>query len=265
LQQVVWNLFTNAVKFTPEGGRVRVRLERVEDYAEVTVTDNGQGINPQFLPFIFDRFRQADGSTTRKHGGLGLGLAIARHLVEMHGGTIKAESDGMNHGATFSVRLPLRTANRLTDVEVETSPALGKSSQSTLSGLPALEGLRILIVDDELDTRDLIATVLLRCGAEVKGCETAAEAFEQFQEWPPDLLISDIGLPGEDGFSLIKKVRETDAEGEQVPAIALTAYASPDDRARVLDAGFQMHIAKPVDPEQLVAMAADLAARRNKV
>ena len=262
LQQVVWNLFTNAVKFTPEGGRVTVSLEHVDDYAEVTIRDTGQGINPQFLPFIFDRFRQADGSTTRKHGGLGLGLAIARHLIEMHGGTIKAHSDGVDQGATFSVRLPLRTANRLSVVEAESSSSMSSDSQPSFSTFPSLDGLRVLIVDDEADTRDLIATVLVRCGAEARTCETAAEALEQIHEWPPDVLISDIGLPEEDGYSLIKKVREADG---QVPAIALTAYASPEDRTRVLDAGFQMHIAKPVEPENLVAIVADLAGRRNKV
>ena len=265
LQQVVWNLFTNAVKFTPEGGRVEVRLEQVDDYAEIIVSDSGQGINPQFLPFIFDRFRQADGSTTRKHGGLGLGLAIARHLIEMHGGTIKAHSDGIDRGATFSVRLPLRTANRLSETETQSPSAMSGGNRSSFSKFPALDGLHVLVVDDEADTRELIATVLLRCGAEVRGCETAADALRQFQEWPPDLLISDIGLPGEDGYSLIKKVRESDGDGGQVPAIALTAYASPEDRTRVLAAGFQMHIAKPVEPEQLISIVADLAGRRNKV
>jgi signal transduction histidine kinase/DNA-binding response OmpR family regulator len=263
LQQVVWNLFTNAVKFTPEGGRVRVKLERLDDYAEITVSDNGQGINPQFLPFIFDRFRQADGSTTRKHGGLGLGLAIARHLVEMHGGTINAHSDGIDQGATFSVRLPLRTANRATETATESSSAFIKGGQPSFLSFPVLDGLRVLVVDDEADTRDLIATVLKRCGAEVRGCETAREALEQFEAWPPDLLVSDIGLPGEDGFSLIKKVREIDRRGGQIPAIALTAYASPEDRLRSLSAGFQMHIAKPVDPEKLVTIIADVAERRN--
>ena len=265
LQQVVWNLFTNAVKFTPEGGRVNVTLSRADDYAEVNVSDNGQGINPQFLPYIFDRFRQADGSTTRKHGGLGLGLAIARHLIEMHGGTIKAHSDGIDQGSTFSVRLPLRTANRSPDVETESSSSMSNDNQPSFLSFPVLDGLRVLVVDDEADTRDLIATVLVRCGAEVRGCETASEALEQFREWTPDLLVSDIGLPGEDGYSLIKKVRAIDERHAQMPAIALTAYASPEDRDRVLSAGFQMHIAKPVDPEELVTIIADVAGRRNKV
>ena len=266
LQQVVWNLFTNAVKFTPEGGRVRVRLEHADDHAEIIVSDTGQGINPQFLPYIFDRFRQADGSTTRKHGGLGLGLAIARHLIEMHGGTIKAHSDGINQGSTFSVRLPLRTANLSRDAEAEDSASsmTGEGRRSFLS-FPVLDGLRILVVDDEDDTRDLIATVLARCGAEVHGCARASEALEQCQAWSPDLLVCDIGLPGEDGYSLINKVRAIDGQCGQVPAIALTAYASPEDRDRVLSAGFQMHIAKPVEPEELVTIIANVSGRRNKV
>jgi signal transduction histidine kinase/DNA-binding response OmpR family regulator len=266
LQQVVWNLFTNAVKFTPEGGRVHVQLERADDYARIIVGDNGQGINPQFLPFIFDRFRQADGSTTRKHGGLGLGLAIARHLIEMHGGTIEAHSDGINQGSTFTVTLPLRTANRSPEVAAaESSSSITNDGQRSFLSFPVLDGLRVLVVEDEDDTRDLILTVLARCGAEVRGCETASEAFEQFQEWSPDLLVSDIGLPGEDGYSLIKKVREINGRDGQVPAIALTAYATPEDRERVLSAGFQMHIAKPVEPEELVTIIANVAGRRNKV
>jgi signal transduction histidine kinase/DNA-binding response OmpR family regulator len=266
LQQVVWNLFTNAVKFTPEGGRVHVRLEHADDHAEIIISDTGQGINPQFLPYIFDRFRQADGSTTRKHGGLGLGLAIARHLVEMHGGTIKAHSDGINQGSTFSVRLPLRTAN-LSPEEGATQSisSLTNNGQGSFLSFPVLEGLRVLVVDDEDDTRDLIATVLRRCGAEVLGCETASEALEQCQTWSPDLLISDIGLPGEDGYSLIEKVRAFDEPCGQVPAVALTAYASPEDRDRVLSAGFQMHIAKPVEPEELVTIIANVSGRSNKV
>jgi CheY-like chemotaxis protein len=237
----------------------------VDAHAQVVVSDSGQGINPQFIPFIFDRFRQADGSTTRKHGGLGLGLAIARHLVEMHGGTIKAHSDGINQGATFTVRLPLRTASRSFETGAEQSASDGADGRRSFNNFPALDGLRVLVVDDEPDTRILIETVLSRCGAEVRSCESAAEALEQFQEWSPDLLVSDIGLPGEDGYSLIKRVRAIDQRAGQVPAIALTAYATPEDRVRVLSAGFQMHIAKPVDPEELVTIIANLAERPNKV
>jgi signal transduction histidine kinase/DNA-binding response OmpR family regulator len=267
LQQVVWNLFTNAVKFTPEGGRVIVRLEVVEAHAQITITDNGQGIDPQFLPFIFDRFRQADGSTTRKHGGLGLGLAIARHLIEMHGGKIKAHSEGINKGATFTVTLPLRTERPGYEAGADSAvaPTAASGQSDSFAGFPSLDGLRVLVVDDELDTRELIATVLVQCGAQVRDCESAAAALAELQEWPPDVLISDIGLPGEDGFSLIKRVRALDSESGQIPAVALTAYASPEDRLNVLDAGFQMHIAKPVEPEILVNTIADIARQRNEV
>lgn len=265
LQQVVWNLFTNAVKFTPEGGHVEVRLEREGAHAQIIVSDNGQGINPQFLPLIFERFRQADGSTTRKHGGLGLGLAIVRHLVEMHGGTIEAYSEGINTGATFTVRLPLKSESRSYHSETE-SPALvsgddGKSFHCS----PLLDGLRILLVDDEADTRDFISTVLTQCGADVRCCESTAEALASFEQWPPDLLISDIGLPGEDGYALIEKVRGLSQQSGQIPAIALTAYASHEDRLRALSAGFQVHIAKPVEPEELVNIVTNVARRSRTV
>lgn len=265
LQQVFWNLFSNAIKFTPEGGRVEVRLERADLQAQVVVSDNGQGINPQFLPVIFDRFRQADGSTTRKHGGLGLGLAIAQHLVEMHGGTIKARSEGINKGATFIVQLPLRTANHSGEAAARLSSSTGNNRSQFDNCSPVLEGLRILVVEDEDDTRDLILTVLKQCGAEVRGSESAAEAFVAFKEWSPDLLVTDIGLPEEDGFSLLKRVRESNQQSGQIPAVALTAYATPEDRDRVLNAGFQMHIAKPVEPEELLTIIANVVGRSNKV
>lgn len=265
LQQVFWNLFSNAVKFTPEGGRVEVRLERADSQAQFIVSDNGQGINPQFLPVIFDRFRQADGSTTRKHGGLGLGLAIAQHLVEMHGGTIKARSEGINKGATFTVMLPLVAVNDNGEAGARISSSIKSDKKRVADCSPVLDGLRILVVDDEDDTRDLILTVLKRCGAEVRGSESAAEALRAFKEWSPDLLVCDIGLPVEDGFSLLKKVRALDQQSGQIPAVALTAYASPEDRDRVLSAGFQMHVAKPVEPEELLTIIANIAGRSNKV
>jgi signal transduction histidine kinase/DNA-binding response OmpR family regulator len=265
LQQVVWNLFSNAVKFTPEGGRVEVRLERDDAHAQIIVSDNGQGINPQFLPVIFDRFRQADGSTTRKHGGLGLGLAIARHLIEMHGGTIQARSEGINKGATFTVQLPLNAASHQHEAGADLSSSNKGKSKLTDNCSPVLDGLRILVVDDEDDTRDLILTVLKQCGAEVRGSESAGEAFVVFKEWSPDLLVCDIGLPEEDGFSLLKKVRASNGESGQIPVVALTAYASPEDRDRILNAGFQMHIAKPVEPEELLTIIANVAGRSHKV
>jgi CheY-like chemotaxis protein len=258
---VVWNLFSNAVKFTPESGSVTVQLERVNAHARIIVSDTGQGIDPQFLPFIFDRFRQADGSTTRKYGGLGLGLAIVRHLIELHGGTIEVQSDGIGRGATFTVGLPLRDAQREFETEAAAT-APNNNGNQTLHYSPVLDGLRILIVDDEADSRDLITAVLVQSGAEVKGCETASEALAAIQLWRPDLLISDIGMPVEDGYSLIKKVRELGEEQyEQIPAVALTAYASMEDRDRAISAGFQTHLAKPVEPEDLLTTIASLTGR----
>ncbi len=265
LQQVFWNLFSNAVKFTPEGGRVAVHLERDGRQARVIVSDTGQGIDPQFLPFIFDRFRQADGSTTRKHGGLGLGLAIVRHLVELHRGSISVHSDGIDRGATFTILLPLQADARL-EQEATRTPVLLMDEQTSLQCSPVLDGLRILVVDDELDTRELIATTLKQCGADVRDCETAAEALETLKAWEADVLISDIGMPKEDGFSLINKVRQLGHQQRgHIPAVALTAYASPEDRIRILAAGFQRHLAKPVEPEELIAVIASVANRRNPV
>ncbi|HEX8141224.1 MAG TPA: response regulator [Pyrinomonadaceae bacterium] len=262
LQQVVWNLFSNAVKFTPEGGSVAVKLECIDSHARITVSDTGQGIDPKFLPFIFDRFRQADGSTTRKHGGLGLGLAIVRHLVELHGGTIKVHSDGIGRGATFTLGLPLRNGRGQFEHAAQSPTAIHKDGQDTFDFPPVLDGLRILIVDDDIDSREFITAVLTRCGARVSCCETAAEAIDAIQAWDADLLISDIGLPHEDGYSLIRKVRELGRRQHgQIPAIALTAYASTEDRAHALAAGFQMHVTKPVEPEELVAAISNLAGR----
>ncbi|HVG35316.1 MAG TPA: response regulator [Pyrinomonadaceae bacterium] len=264
LQQVFWNLFSNAVKFTPQDGRVEIRLERDGDaHAQITVRDTGQGIDPRFLPFIFDRFRQADGSTTRKHGGLGLGLAIVRHLVELHGGRIKVHSDGINQGATFTVLLPLKTSRRKADDEDGLPSIIINEEQSSFQISPVLNGLRILLVDDEADTRDLIATVLEQCGAEVTGCGSAAEALTTLQTWKPDLLITDIGMPEEDGYSLLKKVRQLDDLSGKIPAVALTAYASTEDRIHILSAGFQMHIAKPVEPQELITIIANVAGRQS--
>jgi signal transduction histidine kinase/DNA-binding response OmpR family regulator len=265
LQQVVWNLFSNAVKFTPEGGRVEVLLEPSGDtHAQITVRDTGQGINPQFLPFIFDRFRQADGSTTRKYGGLGLGLAIVRHLVELHGGTIRVHSDGADKGTTFTIVLPLRANRRKHDSGAKLAAVFTGGNSNSIQCSPVLEGLRILVVDDEADTRELIATILTECGAKVTDCGSAAEALAELRDRGADLLVCDIGMPVEDGYSLIKKVRELDGEGGQIPAVALTAYAGTQDRLRALSAGFQMHIAKPVEPEELITMIANAARHHNE-
>jgi signal transduction histidine kinase/response regulator RpfG family c-di-GMP phosphodiesterase len=260
LQQVIWNLFSNAVKFTPSGGRVSVRLERDGASARITVSDTGVGIDPQLIPYIFDRFRQADGSTTREHGGLGLGLAIVRHLVELHGGTARASSEGRGRGATFTVILPLsREAEAGEGVREGGRDADGR----TLKNAGALEGLRILLVDDVADARGLIAAVLRGRGAVVRECGSAAEALELLDTRATDLLLSDIGMPHQDGYSLIAQVRQHDA-GRHLPAIALTAYATAEDRARALSAGFHMHLAKPVDTEQLITAVASLAGQHAK-
>jgi signal transduction histidine kinase/DNA-binding response OmpR family regulator len=264
LQQVVWNLFSNSIKFTPQNGRVNVRLKRSNSHAEITVSDTGQGISPEFLPHVFDRFRQADGTTTRTHGGLGLGLAIVRHLVELHGGTVHADSAGAGQGATFTVNLPLIN----TDVdysEAERAHSTPVDGETTAS-YSLLDGLRVLVVDDEVDTRDLIAAVLSRVGAEVQTASTAHEALQALERWVPDVLVSDIGMPDEDGYTLIKKVRELDAKQPGwIPALALTAYASVEDRMRALSAGFQMHMTKPLDPAELVAVVASLCGRSVKI
>jgi signal transduction histidine kinase/DNA-binding response OmpR family regulator len=265
LQQIVWNLFSNAVKFTPEGGRVNVSLERSGEHAQISISDTGQGIDARFLPFIFDRFRQADGSTTRKYGGLGLGLAIVRHLVELHGGTIKVHSDGVDRGATFTVLLPLKTDYRKLDVGTELSSIQSTDGEHSIHSAPTLDGLRILVVDDEADTLELVAAVLAESGAEVMSTASAAEALSTLKVWVADLIISDIGMPEEDGYSLIRKVRQLGPQYSQIPAVALTAYASIEDQTRVLSAGFQMHIAKPVVPAELIAKIANVVSRPTRV
>ena len=261
LRQVVSNLLNNAVKFTPGGGRVEVRLVRDGSHAEVTVSDTGQGISPEFLPHVFDRFRQADSSTTRRHGGLGLGLSIVRDLVEMHGGTIRAESFGEGLGATFTVRLPMVTAGAGSD-EIERRQALLPDDVGMYAP-PSLSGLRVLAVDDEPNTRELLSAVLRQYGAEVRVTASTVEALKTLVSWRPDVLIADIEMPGEDGYSLIGKVRALpEGEGGQTPAVALTAYARAEDRMRALLAGYQVHVPKPVTPGDLAAVVAGLAGRQ---
>jgi len=267
LQQVVWNLFSNAVKFTPEGGNVEVGLMCDEKHVELEVKDTGQGISEEFLPYIFDRFRQADGTTTRKHGGLGLGLAIVRHLVELHGGTIHAESEGSGQGSTFTLSLPLASALIATGNGKQTvSTADAEEKSKSLVHSAVLDNLRILIVEDEADTRELVREVLARQGAEVRATKSAAEGLQMLAAWNPDLLVSDIGMPGQDGYELIRRVRKLDAEHHgQIPAVALTAYAGAEDQQRALAAGFQIHLAKPVEPKALVATVARLVGRETPV
>ncbi len=251
LQQIFWNLFSNAVKFTPERGKVRVQVREQDFGVKVSVIDTGVGITPEFLPYIFDRFSQADGSTTRVHGGLGLGLAIVRHLVELHHGSVEVESEGEDRGATFTVRLPIAATTRAADNEFLLAENVLPASAKIF------DGVRILVVDDEADSRDLISTLLTRCGGEVRCSESAAEAIRAFAEWSPDLLLSDIGMPNEDGYSLIRKVRKLRSKrAKQIPAIALTAYATDEDRSLALAAGFQVHLAKPVEPKSLLTSIA---------
>jgi signal transduction histidine kinase/CHASE1-domain containing sensor protein/ActR/RegA family two-component response regulator len=253
LQQVVWNLLSNAVKFTGTGGRVCVKLARAGDAVEVTVSDTGQGISKEFLPYVFDRFRQADSTTTRQHGGLGLGLAIARHLVEIHGGTIKAESRGEGRGATFTIRLPL----------IEAPAAKSATDQNKLARSPQLlSGLHVLLVDDDSDTLTLMATALKRRQANVTAVSSAGEAIQAITRKRPDVLVSDIAMPDEDGYGLIEKIRLLEnGQVDNIPAVAITAYAKEEDRERALSAGFQIYLAKPVELTELISVVARAARR----
>jgi CheY-like chemotaxis protein/anti-sigma regulatory factor (Ser/Thr protein kinase) len=261
LQQVVWNLLSNAIKFTPKGGRVQVRLERVNSHIEIGVSDTGAGIAQEFLPYVFDRFRQADQRTTRQHGGLGLGLAIVRHLVELHGGSVRAESPGNGQGSTFTVLLPVSPVYQSIDQERRVHPA-ARDTLPLYECPERLDGLKVLAVDDEPDTRELLKVGLEQCGAHVTVAGSAAEALEAIRTAVPDLLISDIGMPDKDGYELIRSVRELPAEvGGKLPAIALTAYARVEDRMQALRAGYQMHVPKPVELAELVAVAASLVQR----
>jgi PAS domain S-box-containing protein len=261
LQQIVWNLLSNGVKFTRKGGVVQVTLQRINSHVEIVVNDTGVGIRSDFLPHVFDRFRQADGSTTRNYGGLGLGLAIVRHLVELHGGTAWAESDGANQGSRFTVRLPAMNANEQHLPEDLKQPAIAvveaRDHQPS-----SLSGLRVLVVDDEIDARSLLTTMLERCGAQVVAVGSAREGLESVEAWKPDVLIADIGMPVEDGYGLIKKIRALPKErGGQTPALALTAYARTEDRVRALSEGYQVHLAKPVDRFELAAVVTSLGHR----
>lgn len=259
LQQVFWNLLSNAIKFTPSGGRVELRSERINSHIEITVSDTGIGVRPEVLPFVFDRFRQADSAITRQFGGLGLGLAIVRHLVELHGGTVSADSAGENQGATFIVRLPAAVSTQQLLDPNRIHPAAGGA---TPGGAPRLDGLRLLIVDDEPGTREVMQEILQRAGAEVRAAASAAETLEILDGWQPDVLLSDIGMPVMDGYRLMREIRARPVgKGGRVPAAALTAYSRTEDRLRALSAGFQMHLPKPVEPVELLTVIASLAHR----
>jgi signal transduction histidine kinase/ActR/RegA family two-component response regulator len=258
LQQVVWNLLSNAIKFTPRGGRVGVRLERQGSDVRIKVSDTGVGIAPEFLPYVFERFRQADGSTTRAQGGLGLGLAVVRHFVEQHGGTVSAESDGEQQGSTFTVNLPVMAVSTGGwAAQGETADAAGRAPRR-VPGL--LAGVRVLVVDDHTDARELLSMILMSAGAEVSAADSTRSALETFKRVKPNVLVSDIGMPGEDGFTLISRIRSLPPEeGGRIPTIALTAYATKEDRRRSLAAGFAKHLAKPVEPSELIDAVAHLA------
>ena len=266
LQQIVWNLLSNAIKFTSNGGRVEVRLERIGDAVQIRVGDTGIGITPEFLPYVFDRFRQAEKTSTRLHGGLGLGLAIVRHLAELHGGSVSADSPGEGEGATFIVTLPLKTAS-ISPLDPErTSPAVLEAA-APLSPSSILSGIEILLVDDEADARTLLTLILQKAGARVTTVSSVREAIGRLKQQKPDLLVSDIEMPAEDGYALIRRVRAQEAErGERaLPAVALTAYAARADRRRALMAGYQKHVPKPVDPSGLVAVIAGLLGRPREI
>lgn len=264
LQQVVWNLLSNSVKFTPEQGRIRIEARQSGPAIEIAVTDSGVGISREFLPFVFDRFRQADASMTRRFGGLGLGLAIARHLVEMHGGTIQASSDGEGRGAAFTLRLPTDA------VPARVMSASAQPTEGTFRSLPDaqasdLRGVRVLAVDDSDDARQFIEVLLSRCGAVVRTAASATAGLEMLSQWTPDVLISDIGLPGEDGYTFLNRVRQLGNGSSQVPAIALSGYTRPENRNRAMEIGFQMFVAKPVEAVELTRAIATLvkATRAN--
>jgi PAS domain S-box-containing protein len=265
LQQIFWNLLTNAIKFTPKGGRIHVVLERVNSHLEVSVTDTGEGIGAEFLPYVFERFRQAEGGTTRRHGGLGLGLAIVKQLVELHGGTVRAKSDGPGLGSTFIVMLPLTIIHAESDPDILRRHPRGGSVPKFDETCLAIEGVKVLLVDDEPDARSLVKRILEECKAVVFTAVSAQQGIELLADLHPDILISDIGMPGEDGYSFIKRVRTLPAEkGGNVRAIALTAYARAEDRISAMLAGFDQYVVKPVEPAELITLVSVLNQARRR-
>ena len=266
LQQVVWNLLSNAVKFTPKHGHIEVALQRVHSEAEISVRDSGEGISSEFLPYVFDRFRQGDGTTTKLHSGLGLGLAIVRQLVELHGGTVNAHSDGPGQGATFKVRLPVLSINSAPGSKTGARDLTRAIATDALSieCPPRLDGVRVLVVDDDSDTREMLRAVLSECQADVITAASAAEAIEEIERQKPDVLVSDLGMPEQDGYEFIKNVRlmESADHTARIPALALTAYAKAEDRVRALTGGYQVHLSKPVEPAEFILVVANLAGRR---
>jgi PAS domain S-box-containing protein len=260
LQQVIWNLLSNAIKFTPKGGQVRVALQRVNSQVELTVSDNGIGIPASFLPQVFDRFSQRDSSTTRAFGGLGLGLAISKQLVELHGGTINVMSEGEGKGAAFSVKLPLSVV-QLADEEVHRHREIRQASDHELAALPQLEGVHVFVIDDEPDARDLLRRVFEDQRAHVTSFDSAEHALEALRHTRPTLVVSDVGMPHMDGYQFMRELRSREARTERIPAVALTAFARAEDRKLALLAGYQAHVAKPFDVAELLLLAADLVGR----
>jgi PAS domain S-box-containing protein len=258
LQQIVWNLLSNAIKFTPKNGRVHVVIKRVNSHVEICVIDTGQGIAPEFLGEVFDRFRQADSTITRRHGGLGLGLSIVKHLTELHGGSVRVESEGMGQGTTFIVTLPWQP------VRHDGKPEAGAQRNGAVDAAMAeadLTGIKVLVVDDEEDSVAAVKRILTRRGAEVRGASSMHEALGEFTQFAPDVVLSDIGMPEHDGYELITRLRALPG-GRTVPAVALTALARAEDRTRALRAGYQLHVAKPVDFDELIAVVQNLASLR---
>ncbi len=264
LQQVLWNILSNAIKFTPKEGRIGVRCERADSNVMIVVEDSGVGIEPEFLPFVFERFRQADATSERSYGGLGLGLSIVRNIVELHGGSVSAESEGKGHGATFTVTLPIRQTAQIAK-EANSAQRISETpSRSAASEGARLDGVRVIVVDDDVDTRDLLKVALGNSGAEVKTCTSSAEALSILKTWKADCLVSDIGMPGEDGYDLMKKVRALkESEGGKIPAIALTGFAAVGDKTRSNAAGYQVHLSKPVILTKLTSEISRLIARKN--
>jgi len=258
LQQAFWNVLSNAVKFTGANGLITAKLRSVDDWVAVEISDTGIGIRRDVLPFVFDRFRQADSSTTRMHGGLGLGLAIVRQVVELHGGTVKAESAGEAHGAAFTIQLPI-------DRRIGVSAPGITAPEASTGAIPSqgLRGSTVLVVEDHDDARELVASVLRAAGAEVMSAASSAEALQRLKVTRPDVLLLDLGLPGEDGYVLLHRIRTlTAARGKTIPAVALTAYARASDRERALSAGFRHYVVKPVDPDELVRAILDVVGSR---
>jgi PAS domain S-box-containing protein len=260
LQQVIWNLLSNAVKFTPKGGRVQITLERVNSHVEIAISDTGRGVPAEFLSYLFERFQQAETGTARSHGGLGLGLAIVRHIVELHGGTVFAESAGEGQGATFTIKLPRMIFMRTAGEDARRHPTVGPVPEP--GDFPSLHDLRVLVVDDEPESNEVVSTILGVSGAEVRVAASAAEGLEHLKQWTPHVIVSDIGMPHGDGYMFLAKLHALPGEMADLPAVALTAYATTDDRVRIFSAGFKAHVVKPIDPVELVVVVANVARHR---